>query len=75
MSRSRTTGPAVPATGEAVAEDLIHVACPACNPPDAEFVTTLCGIAQDPSEQVPPIGAVCGPCRGAAATHPCFSRR
>ncbi len=67
--------PHVPASGEQVVEDVIHVACPICNPPEVEFVTTLCGIAQDPSEQVPPIGAVREPCRGAAPRHPCFTSR
>lgn len=51
---------------------VTHAACPECNAPEAPFVVTLCGIAQDPSEQVPPIGPFCQPCQLEATNHPCF---
>lgn len=47
------------------------MACPVCNPSDAEFVVTLCGIVQDPTEQVPPVGAVCWSCRQELPRHRC----
>lgn len=52
-------------------DHVTHAACPRCNAPDAPFVVTLCGIAQDPSEQVPPIGPFCQRCRVEARHHSC----
>ena len=62
-----------PATmsGDGCDEEIVHIACPTCNSPDGPFVTTLCGLAQGPTEQVPPIGPVCEPCRRVLPIHEC----
>lgn len=73
MSASPRTGQqAVTGIRPETSDPVTHAACPQCNPPDAPFVVTLCGIAQDPSEQVPPIGPFCRRCRRAAPSHSCF---
>ena len=72
MSASPHTGQqAATETRPETSDPVTHAACPQCNAPDAPFVVTLCGIAQDLSEQVPPIGPFCRRCRVEARTHAC----